>query len=297
VQAALYALLTVVSWGTWIGLAQTVRHRVQHVKTFYVTLGNLALSVVVLLAQRTSMSVDVGAFWLPLAGGVVWALGNFCAFLGTANIGIARAAGIWTPLNIGMGFFWGVLLFGEVLARDRGGVAVFALAIVLMLAGILTIVHARSPRGEAAGAGGRFGRGLLGAVGAGVLWGTYFVPVEASGTSLWVATFPLAVGMAVGGSALLLLGRAVPRLELRRDYALVLAAGVLWGCGNFGMLLLAGAVGTGRGFAIAQLSLLVNAAVSIYVFMDPRPRSVAAARTFVGIVLAGAGGIILGSVR
>jgi glucose uptake protein len=297
VQVALYALLTVVAWGTWIGMAQAVTHRTQQVKTFYVTLGNLGLAFVLLLALHRSPSLDVRAFWLPLAGGVVWALGSLCAFLGTANIGIARASGIWMPLNIGMGFTWGILLFGEVLARDRLSLSVVLLSIALIVAGILTIVSVRRSDGEVALGGRRLAWGLLGALGAGLLWGTYFVPIEASSTSLWVASFPLAVGMALGGCGLLVLGRSGPRLELKRDYALVLGAGVLWGLGNLGMLLLAGVIGTGRGFAIAQLSLLLNAAIGVYVFRDPKPGSRAALRTFVGIVLAGAGGVMLAAVR
>jgi glucose uptake protein len=52
-------------------------------------------------------------FWLPLAGGMVWPVGSYCAFSASETIGIARAAGTWTPLNIIVAFVWGALLFGE----------------------------------------------------------------------------------------------------------------------------------------------------------------------------------------
>jgi glucose uptake protein GlcU len=43
-------------------------------------------------------------FWLPLAGGLVWTAGSVCAFRATELIGLTRAAGTWTPLNIIVAF-------------------------------------------------------------------------------------------------------------------------------------------------------------------------------------------------
>jgi hypothetical protein len=45
-----------------------------------------------------------------------------------------------------------------------------------------------------------------------------------------------------------------------------LGAGVLFGIGNLALLALVARVGTGTGFTIAQLSLLVNASVGVWVF-------------------------------
>jgi glucose uptake protein len=54
-------------------------------------------------------------------------------------------------------------------------------------------------------------------------------------------------------------------------------------------------VGTGVGFTIAQLSLLVNVSVGIFVFKVPKPGSHAARVALVGILLAGVGGIVIGN--
>jgi glucose uptake protein len=56
-------------------------------------------------------------------------------------------------------------------------------------------------------------------------------------------------------------------------------------------------VGTGVGFTIAQLSLLVNASVGIFVFKVPKPGSEAARIVIVGICLAAIGGILIGNLR
>jgi glucose uptake protein len=56
-------------------------------------------------------------------------------------------------------------------------------------------------------------------------------------------------------------------------------------------------VGTGTGFAIAQLSLLVNASIGIWAFHVAKPGTSAARKVIVGIVIAGIGGCVIGAMR
>jgi glucose uptake protein len=314
-----YAAVTVLTWGTWIGLADTVAAPGQ-VKTFYVTLGNLAFAVLVLAWHGDPASW----LWLPFVGGLLWAFGNICAFLGTRGIGLARASGIWTCLNIAMGMMWGAVLFDEFVGIGTRVVLLW-LSLASVVAGLLLIVLARgNVAGTGADAGPVADRGLgshpdarggvatvgsrvslptgtylslAGALGAGMLWGSYFIPIELSDTSLWVANLPLAAGMFMGGAGSALGSGRSFVLAQRRGYLVLPLAGVLWGVGNIGMLALVEEIGTGKGFTIAQLSLVVNALVGILAFRDPPPRSRAAAVTFVGIMLALTGGILLGQLK
>jgi glucose uptake protein len=57
------------------------------------------------------------------------------------------------------------------------------------------------------------------------------------------------------------------------------------------------AIGTGKGFTIAQLGLVVNALVGIFVLKDPKPATRAASITLAGVILAMLGGIILGNLK
>jgi glucose uptake protein len=79
--------------------------------------------------------------------------------------------------------------------------------------------------------------------------------------------------------------------------ALQLAAGVLFGIGNLALLGLVSRLGTGVGFTIAQLSLLVNASIGIFVFKVPKPGTRAARVAVVGILIAGLAGGVIGAVR
>jgi glucose uptake protein len=295
------ALITVLAWGTWIGLAQGAGPMPIARRTFYVAVGNLifALLAASLVTSGQPTQPFLSTWWLPFAGGVIWAIGNICAFAGVGGLGIARAAGIWTSLNILTALAWGALVFDEFAMAGRNIVVRLTIALVAVLAGLLIIIFARGD-GEVAVAAGTShrGRAVLASLAAGVLWGSYFVPAQASGLSPRLANVPLAAGMLAGALAMTLVtDHATFRLAGPRAYAFLLVAGVLWGIGNLGMLVLVERIGAGKGFTIAQLGLIVNALVGIFIFGNPRPHSRAATITLGGVVLAAIGGVLVGQSR
>lgn len=56
-------------------------------------------------------------------------------------------------------------------------------------------------------------------------------------------------------------------------------------------------IGTGKGFTISQLAVGINALVSVYVLKEPAPQSRAARVTLVGVFVATAGAVVLGSIK
>jgi glucose uptake protein len=322
-MTALLALVTVVSWGTWIPLAQAVPGVPQRSRTFYVTVGNAVFAAGALVVSGGHLSFGWREFWLPFVGGLVWTAGNYSAFRASEAIGLARAAGSWTPLNIITAFVWGAFLFGELDSFSAARFALVATALVLVLVGVLLIVSSQEERpakalvpgaapasgrkpagattqaGQAASAATGASsnrRGLLWASAAGVLWGSYFVPAQWAKVPTQVANFPLALGILAAGLALALPAAEPVRLSLRVT-TVQLMAGLLFGIGNLALLGLVSRVGTGVGFTIAQLSLLVNASIGIWVFKVPRPGSRAANIALAGILVAGVGGGLIGAVR
>jgi glucose uptake protein len=294
---AFLALVTVVSWGLWIPMAQFHPGVHQGVRIFYATLANAVFAGAALLAGGGHLELGWRGFWLPLAGGVVWTAGNYSAFRATAASGLARAAGTWTPLNIVVAFVWGAALFGELDHFGPVRAAVLASALVVVLAGVLMIVRSQGSAGagEPAARQGT-GNGLWWACAAGVLWGSYFVPAQWAAVPASVANFPLALGILLSGSVLGLRSGVPLRLG-RRVMASQLAAGALFGVGNLTLLGLVARVGTGVGFTIAQLSLLVNASVGIWVFHVPKPGSRQARTALAGVLVAGIGGCVIGALR
>jgi glucose uptake protein len=298
--SVLLSFVTVLAWGTWIPVAQIVPGVPQRSRIFYVAVGNVILAAAALIVGGGQLSLGWREFWLPLAGGLVWTVGNFAAFRASETIGLARAAGTWTPLNIIMAFAWGALLFGELNDFGAARVTVLVAAFVVMSAGVVMVVSARDTQPPDRGAAVRNARrqraGLLWATATGVLWGSYFVPAQWANVPAQVANFPLALGILLAGSVLAVSAGEPVRLS-QKITALQVAAGLLFGIGNVALLGLVSRVGTGAGFTIAQLSLLVNASIGIWVFKVPRPGTRPAKIAMAGIVLAGVGGGVIGAIR
>lgn len=291
------SLVMVAALGTWIPLVQAVPGAPQRTRTLYVTAGNVLFAGAALAVTGGQLAWGWRGFWLPALGGVVWTAGNYCAFRASESIGLARAAGSWTPLNIIVAFVWGAAAFGELDGFSVTRLALLGGALVLVVGGVLVIVRSQDESAPTLSpVTGPRPHGLMWAAAAGVLWGSYFVPAQWSGTSAQVSNFPLAVGMLVGGVALVLPGGAPVRLRVTAVTPL-LAAGMIFGIGNLALLGLVARVGTGVGFTIAQLSLLVNASIGIWLFKVPAPGSRAAKLTVAGILIAGSGGAIIGAMR
>ena len=291
-----FALLTLLGWGTWLAPSQKVIFPSQQIKPLYVVVTNLAIAALVAFWRGGIGEVTAGMFWLTILGGVIWALGGWCAFTGTSKLGMAKAFGIWAPFNIIVSLIWGAVLFHEFLNISARSILLLVMAILTILAGVLLIIFARGTDDVAESAGiSRLG--IAGAIGAGIFWGSYFIPVKYSGVSPWAGAFPLAIGMAAGGVILALFSRRTWKLNASSDYARAGLTGALWSLGNYGMLLLVDVIGAGKGFTIAQISVVVSALIGIYWLHEPPPRTRVANWTLVGCMLATAGGIVLGNLR
>jgi glucose uptake protein len=291
----LFAAITVLAWGTWLAPSQHVPMKGQQTRTFYVTLAVLGLTIGVAVFKGFA-GLTVKTFLLPFLGGVVWALSGLSAFVGASRLGMAKAFGIWAPLNIIVSILWGIILFGEFLRTGVLNIALAGLSLVAIIGGILLIVFSGAD-GEGDQKAGAAMAGFLGAFGAGVGWGSYFIPIRISGISMWVATLPLAVGMFVGATALAAISRSSLRLEQPSHYARILATGSLWTIGNYGALLMMERIGTGKGFTIAQLCVVVNALLGVFWENKPRPGTRAAHFTLTGVGVATLGAALLGNLK
>ncbi len=301
----LIALLPVLGWGTWLAVSQDVRSPNPRAKTLYAVLANLGAAALVF--ALTGSAWDRPSFWPVFLGGLLWSVGGVAAFAAAEMIGLARGAGIWVPVNLAVGLGWGTLLFRELEGASTRTKALTALAAAVLTGGVLLILSAR--RGEApassneaggepgGGDAGRVVKGMLLAALAGLFFGTYFIPIRASGASPWSAALPMSLGMAAGTLVLCLAYPAPPAMARPGHYLRSGLSGLLWAAGNYGMLLLTERIGTGRGFSIAQLNIIVSALAGIYVFRDPPPNTRAARTALGGCVIAAAGGVMLGLLK
>ena len=306
VVGVIFALMCVLAWGSWLVPSQNVKFSNEQAKAFYVALSTL-ISMVIVVGIRGDLG-DLGSAgaWVPVFGGLIWAVSAYCAFLACNHIGLAKAFGIWAPLNIIVSFIWGLLLFGQFRDADLLlGMLAFG-SVSVAIVGILLIIFAGEGEKESEEDKSKKPMlGLMGAVGAGVLWGTYYIPSaflsrnaeDAQQISAYAAALPLAVGMLIGSSILVVLSGKSPKLEDTGSYVRALSSGVLWAIGNTTMLLMVKAIGPGPGYTIASLCVVVNALWGVYYFKDPHPKSKAAKLTIIGIIIATFAGVILGNLE
>jgi drug/metabolite transporter (DMT)-like permease len=132
-------------------------------------------SVPALLRGTSSVRYDVSqaphlVVWAVLAGGM-WAAANTLTIYAIRNVGLSIAFPLWNANSL-LGIFWGFLLFNELhYAGWKRWLGVLGGAAALF-AGATLLAFASSSRAAP-------GKGLLGviaALGAGVLWGTMYIP-------------------------------------------------------------------------------------------------------------------------
>jgi len=293
-----YAVLTVLAWGTWLAPSQNIPMKGQQTRTFYVTVAVLLMALITTFFVGFE-GLNATTFWFPFLGGVIWTLSGWSAFIGTSKIGMAKAFGIWAPMNIVVSIVWGVVLFGEFIDIEIKNLLLAGFAFLIIIGGILMIIFAGNSDDKSKKINIQ---GLMGAVGAGIGFASYFIPIQIGtantpGFNMWIGTFPMAIGMVVTSSLLMVITGSSFKLEKSTHYLSVMSSGILWGIGNYGALAMMEIIGTGRGFTIAQLCVVVNALVGIYILKEPNPKSKAAKLTLMGVIIAIIGGIILGNIK
>jgi glucose uptake protein len=229
----------------------------------------------------------------------------YCAFVACNSIGIAKAFGIWAPLNIIFSFVWSITLFDQFRESSLLILLLALQSIALVIIGIFMILFAGGSNEDQASSKLKSKTiGFLCAVGAGILWGSYYIPsaylsrnVEGvSEVSAWASALPLSVGMLAGTIIMVLFTRKAPWLEASSDYFKALSSGGLWAMGNFGMLMTVQAIGPGPGYTIASLCVVVNALWGVFYFKDPAPKSRAAVMTLLGVTISTLAGLVLGNI-
>jgi len=267
--------------GAWLGAAEA--------PTKVVTLGispvaiSFAMVLGVFLARwslpalirgTANVAVDVRraphlVVWALLAG-CLWAVANTLTIFAIHDIGLSIAFPLWNTNSL-LGIVWGALLFNELRGAGRlrwlgvaGGAALmFGGAVLLALAS-----PSQAPGGSAL-------RGMAAALGAGVLWGTMYIPYrKAYLTGMnplsFVTFFTLGeLGMMTALSLTYLGGPAGAWAELARARAVLfwlLLGGFVWVVGDLFQQYAAKYVGIGRGIPLSNTNQLWGLLWGILVF-------------------------------
>ena len=168
--------------GAWLGGAETpiklVNPDISPITVSLVMVGGVFLarwSVPAFIRGTAHLGSDVRqaphlVIWAVLAG-CMWAVANTLTIYAIRNVGLSIAFPLWNSNSL-LGIFWGFVLFNELrlagwkrwLGVLGGAVGMFVGATLLAMASS----HEAAP--------GKAALGIAAALGAGVLWGTMYIP-------------------------------------------------------------------------------------------------------------------------
>ncbi|HET9870507.1 MAG TPA: GRP family sugar transporter [bacterium] len=229
-------------------------------------LGTLALTLLFFQGDLRALAAQPGALALALLSGLLWAGGQWMANLALEAISLAKGTLLFS-LNTLINILIGMVLFREV----SGPTALLGVAAgALLLFGGAWWVSSAEPASRRQE---DLRRGIPLALGAGLFWGAYFVPLKLAPMVDPAFAFPPAVylsGLALGGC----LPGLVFALARRRwsGGARGLAAGALsaglWLGGMAFFLSAIDRLGLARAVPIVNSNALVYAAWSLLVFKE-----------------------------
>lgn len=240
--------------------------------------------------------------WGVLAG-CLWAVANTLTIFAIRDIGLSIAFPLWN-INSLLGIFWGYLLFNEL--RDAGKIRWLTVlgGALLMFAGATLLAVASSAQGPAA----HPLRGIVAALGAGVLWGTMYVPYrKAYLTGMnplsFIALFTIgelgmmaALAVAYGGGPAALWRQLI---EAKDVLFWLMLGGFVWVIGDLFQQYAAKYIGISRGIPLSNTNQLWGLLWGILVFGELHGRSMSLYAQVIGgslLMAAGAGAIALSNV-
>jgi drug/metabolite transporter (DMT)-like permease len=235
--------------------------------------------------------------WAILAG-ALWAVANTLTVFAIRDVGLSVAFPLWN-MNSLVGLFWGWFLFNELRgagARQAMKVLGGACAIVL---GACLLAYATAQHGI--GAPHREAAGILAALGAGLLWGTMYIPYRKAYISgmnplSFVTVFTVGELFTMSALALIFRGGLTPLLEelaqARPALFWLFMGGFCWVLGDLFQQYAAKYIGIGRGIPLSNTNQLWGLAWGALVFGELSGKGGATQ----GLIIAGSIVMIAGAV-
>jgi drug/metabolite transporter (DMT)-like permease len=230
-------------------------------------------SLPALILGTSSIQADIRRtphliIWALLAG-CLWAVANTMTIFAIRDIGLSIAFPLWNANSL-LGIFWGFVFFNELRqAGWRRWIGVLGGALVMCLGATLLAV-ASSTQAPAA----HSMRGVWAALGAGILWGTMYVPYRKAYLSgmnpLSFVTFFTFGELGMMGSlaiAYIGIGPLWHQLSQARDVLFwLMLGGFIWVIGDIFQQYATKYVGIGRGIPLSNSNQLWGLLWGVFVF-------------------------------
>ena len=237
-------------------------------------------SVPALILGTSSVRADVRrtphlVIWALLAG-CLWAVANTLTIFAIRDIGLSIAFPLWNSNSL-LGIFWGFLFFNELRQAGWRRLAGVLGGALVMCVGAALLAVASSGRGPAA----HSLHGVWAALGAGILWGTMYIPYrKAYLTGMNPLSFVTFFSFGELGMMTVLsissLGLVPLRQELLGARSVIfwlMLGGFVWVIGDVFQQYAAKYVGISRGIPLSNSNQLWGLLWGIFVFGELHGRS------------------------
>lgn len=210
--------------------------------------------------------------WAILAG-CMWAVANTLTIYAIRNVGLSIAFPLWNSNSL-LGIFWGVVLFHELrLAGWKRWLGVLGGALV-MFSGATMLAIASSHQATP----GKAALGIAAALGAGVLWGTMYIPYRKAYltgmnplsfvTFFTIGELVTMVSLAVSYHGA---GALITELRSARDVLFwLMLGGFVWVLGDLFQQYATKYVGISRGIPLSNTNQLWGLLWGVFVFHELR---------------------------
>lgn len=235
--------------------------------------------------------------WAVLAGSL-WAVGNTLTVFAVRDVGLSIAFPLWN-VNSLVGVFWGWFFFGELRGAGVRNCAKVVGGAIAILGGAILLGYASSH--EASSSPHRALAGIAAAVGAGLMFGTMYVPYRKAYLSgmnpvSFVTVFTVGELVTMSALAAAFLGgpsRVAADLKAQQSVAFWLfLGGFCWVVGDLFQNYAAKYIGIGRGIPLSNTNQLWGLAWGALVFGELSGSGGSAVR----LVIAGSAIMILGAI-
>jgi drug/metabolite transporter (DMT)-like permease len=311
-QLQLLGILSGFTAGAWLGAAEAPTKLVSiglspMVISLVMVIGVFLArwSVPALILGTSSVRADVRRaphliLWAVLAG-CLWAVANTMTIFAIRDIGLSIAFPLWNANSL-LGIFWGFLFFNELRqAGWRRWLGVLGGALV-MCVGATLLAIASSTQAPAA----HSFRGVWAALGAGVLWGTMYIPYrKAYLTGMnplsFITFFTFGELGMMSALAVSYLGVTplLRELQSARDVLFwLMLGGFIWVIGDLFQQYAAKYVGISRGIPLSNSNQLWGLLWGIFVFGELRGHGSSVYMQVIGgslLMMAGVAAIALSS--
>jgi glucose uptake protein GlcU len=263
-------LLSGIAAGAWLGAAEApaklVSTGLSPVTVSLVMVCGVFLarwSVPALLQGTSAVGADVRhaphlVVWAVLAGSL-WSIANTLTVYAIRDVGLSIAFPLWNSNSL-LGILWGALFFGELRGATAGQRSRVIGGTVAMCIGATLLALASTHEA----AHGSAARGVIAAVGAGLLWGTMYIPYRKAyltGISplAFVTFFTVGELACMGIIALTINGPSVTASELAAARGVLfwlMLGGFIWVIGDLFQQYAAKYVGISRGIPLSNTNQL-----------------------------------------